>query len=157
MTKQRIVHIDIAKGIGIILILASHVIFECNRGTSLESTLYMQWTNILGSFYVPVFFLLSGIFEPKTFDWTVYYKRLIRLVGYIIVFLLWGIVVFFAVSSQFDITRAIKECVHTVWFLYVLLYITIICGIIKRTKFHVQMVLITLLGGGRIFYGISWA
>ena len=144
---SRIEHIDIAKGIGIIMILASHVIFEIDRGTALESAIYIQWTNILGSFYVPVFFLLSGIFESKNDDWSSYWKRLLRLVRYIIVFLLWGVFVYFAINRQFDITKAIKGCVHTVWFLYVLTYITIIWGVIKRTKLYVQMILTILLGG----------
>ena len=61
MAKNRIDHIDIAKAIGIVLIISSHIVCTTNFSKDLLLTTY--W-NVLGSFYVPFFFLLSGIFTP---------------------------------------------------------------------------------------------
>ena len=61
MAKNRIDHIDIAKALGIVLIISSHIVCTTNYSKDLLLTTY--W-NVLGSFYVPFFFLLSGIFTP---------------------------------------------------------------------------------------------
>ena len=50
--KKRILHIDIAKGIGIILVVIGHSHLMTNQSLF----------NIIYSFHVPLFFLLAGIF-----------------------------------------------------------------------------------------------
>lgn len=60
--KHRIEHIDIAKAIGILLILSSHIV--CSSEFSESVSLNMYW-RVIGSFYVPLFFVLSGIFHPS--------------------------------------------------------------------------------------------
>ena len=59
MVKNRIDHIDIAKVIGIVLIISFHIV--CTTNFSKDLLLITYW-NVLGSFYIPFFFLLSGIF-----------------------------------------------------------------------------------------------
>ena len=57
--KQRLIHIDIAKAIGLIIIMTSHI----NVHPSLrEMTSMKLYQDIIHSFYVPLFFILSGIF-----------------------------------------------------------------------------------------------
>ena len=58
--KDRLVHIDNAKAVGLMLIIASHII---PSEPFVKSHVYEIWNSILNSFYVPLFFLLSGVFE----------------------------------------------------------------------------------------------
>lgn len=63
MVKNRIDHIDIAKVIGLVLIISSHIVCTTTFGKDL---LLITYWNVLGSFYVPFFFLLSGIFAVSS-------------------------------------------------------------------------------------------
>ncbi|WP_084162870.1 acyltransferase family protein [Prevotella sp. RM4] len=73
---NRLHHIDNAKAIGMMLIIASHVI---PSQAVQDGLIYQTWNNALNSFYVPLFFLLSGIFESSTFDRKKYVTRLLKL------------------------------------------------------------------------------
>lgn len=61
MAKNRIDHIDIAKAIGIVLIISSHIVCTTNFSKDLLLTTY--W-NVLGSFYVPFFFCCLEYLPP---------------------------------------------------------------------------------------------
>lgn len=61
MAKNRIDHIDIAKAIGIVLIISSHIVCTTNFSKDLLLTTY--W-NVLGSFYVPFSFCCLEYLPP---------------------------------------------------------------------------------------------
>lgn len=63
--KKRLSHIDNTKAIGMMLIIASHII---PSEILASSVIYKTYDGILNSFYVPLFFMLSGIFEPINVD-----------------------------------------------------------------------------------------
>lgn len=143
--KQRIMHIDIAKGIGILLILASHVVLNIDAASPLEANIYKHWTQALSSFYVPVFFILSGLFESDKIDWKIYVKRLVRCAKYIVVFVLWGICAHVIINQNIDVLKGALTYTP-IWFLFVLFQITSIFGLIRRAPLQYQY-FIVLLGG----------
>lgn len=63
---RRLTHIDNAKALGMVFIVASHIGITNNA----INNIYTLWCDILGSFYVPLFFILSGCFESQTYDIT---------------------------------------------------------------------------------------
>lgn len=65
---ERYKYIDDAKGISILLIIMSHVIVNINDFTELQSNIFRIYASILGSFYVPIFFIISGLFNPINID-----------------------------------------------------------------------------------------
>lgn len=150
MQSERVKHIDIAKGICIILIVASHVVLETDRTSYLESVIYRYWTNILSSFYVPIFFILSGIFEPSSLEFDKYKSRIGRLYKYIIAFWLWGNLTYILINQSCNIIKAANSYTP-IWFLYVLLYISIIWGFLKRIKLSYQLCVVCLLAWGGYF------
>ena len=68
MTKKRITYIDMAKGIGILLVLIGHSEFP--------STPLITW---ISSFHMPLFFILSGMLFSHTGatqkDWKIFLKK----------------------------------------------------------------------------------
>ena len=147
--KKRLTHIDNAKAFGIMLIVASHVVLECDYSTAWESALYNRWVQALSSFYVPLFFLLSGIFESSKTDWKVYFTRLTRCAKYVAVFAVWGIATYAIINGSINLK--IGFLTYTpIWFLIVLLYITLMFGLIKCHNAKYQR-LIVLLGGDWCF------
>lgn len=80
-TKDRSYHIDLAKGIGILLVVFGH------HDTALHP--------YIATFHMPLFFLLSGLFHPCQLDFKSFVKRRARqlLVPYfsfsIVLFLIW--------------------------------------------------------------------
>lgn len=57
--KERLAHIDMAKAIGLIIIMTSHI----NSYPSLSESVSMRcYQDVIHSFYVPLFFILSGVF-----------------------------------------------------------------------------------------------
>jgi len=141
----RIEHIDTAKGIGIMLIVASHVVLETDYTSKIEATIYHYWCNFLSSFYVPVFFLLSGIFEADFIDWNNFQKRIRRCVKYVSVFFLWGILAYYVVNGDWNIRKGALTYTP-VWFLIVLLYITVVFGLV-RLVLHNWLYVTVLMGG----------
>lgn len=138
--SKRIRHIDIAKGIGIMLIIASHIWIT---STLSESLTFRCWDAVLNSFYVPMFFLLSGVFEPSSCDWHKYGLRLIRLAKYIASFVAFGFITVGLLKGIWSIQSCLTGTV--IWFLIVLLIITALFGITKHLKYNL---LITCVLGG---------
>lgn len=64
-TNQRIEWIDIAKGIGMIFVIAGH-------------TIALDYSYPLYSFHMPLFFLLSGMFIKTNVGWQDYYGKCVR-------------------------------------------------------------------------------
>jgi fucose 4-O-acetylase-like acetyltransferase len=68
VTKSRFQWVDIAKGIGIILVVYGHVIRGLHSATIIsEQTFYLSDT-LVYSFHMPLFFVLSGLFFRKSMD-----------------------------------------------------------------------------------------
>lgn len=115
MAKNRIDHIDIAKAIGIVLIISSHIVCTTNFSKDLLLTTY--W-NVLGSFYVPFFFLLSGIFTPSSDSDNLLNKpSLIKLgrgiLNLIFLFFIFGITTYYIINGQWLIAfKVIPICAH---------------------------------------------
>lgn len=138
----RLTYIDNAKAIGMMLIVASHVI---PSGDMSQSVIYKTWDGILNSFYVPLFFLLSGVFEPTDVDDKKLLKRVIKLLKFCAVFYVFGVIMDGIVHNNWILTSFKSQT--TIWFLFVLLWITIIVGLIKRLRWHNAIFLIFVSGG----------
>lgn len=68
--KERYKFIDVAKGIGIILVVWFHI----PNILSIETVCGFQWGGYITTFYMPLFFLLSGMFFTQKIK-----KRAVRL------------------------------------------------------------------------------
>lgn len=151
--KERLTHIDNAKAIGMMLIVACHVI---PSGAFGKSGIYETWCNILGSFHVPVFFLLSGIFASSKTDNRKMFARIVKLAKYVAIFYLFGLVVDLLLAEPLSL-RHIRMRIGTVWFLFVLLWLEAIVGWIKRYKFSPYVFFALAIGGGIMtYYGRSF-
>lgn len=140
MIASRIQHIDVAKGIGMMLIIASHVWTTSSLSGSLG---FKVWDEVLNSFYVPLFFLLSGVFESSSRDWHKYGSRLIKLAKYIAYFAVFGFITVGLLKGHWGMKSCLTGTV--IWFLIVLSIMTAIFGIIKQAKHNL---LITCAIGG---------
>lgn len=151
MAKKRIAHIDYAKAIGIMLIIVSHIGVSKDLGNSLA---FHIWDGILNSFYVPLFFILSGVFEPQKSDWEGRWKqlalRLFKLLKYIIVFYLFGILSAGVIKGVWGFGDVATKTV--IWFLFTLTWITIIMGSIKNLKYNYVIVIILAICGCVLSY-----
>lgn len=67
MPKERLVHIDVAKGIGILLVAFGHLV-KFGSYTS----------NVIYSFHMPLFFVLSGVFADTQRKGTSYFFHKIK-------------------------------------------------------------------------------
>lgn len=118
--KERLAHIDNAKAIGMLLIIASHVM---PTGNVANEAIYVTWSEVLSSFYVPLFFLLSGIFEPSNPDWKKLKSRVFKLLKYCLIFYLFGILADGLINNHWTLTGFKSQT--TIWFLIVLVWITL--------------------------------
>lgn len=142
MSIKRLTHIDNAKAIGIALITASHIIPANNVSIN---NIYTLWGEILSSFYVPLFFILSGCFEPKNYDLTKLKKRLIKLAKYCFIFYIFGIITDGIIYNNWTLTHCTSKTL--IWFLFVLIWITLIVGFLKNYKFnYIIYIALTLIG-----------
>ena len=140
--KERLAHIDNAKAIGMLLIIASHVM---PTGNVANEAIYVTWSEVLSSFYVPLFFLLSGIFEPSNPDRKKLKSRVFKLLKYCLIFYLFGILADGLVNGHWTLTGFKSQT--TIWFLIVLVWITLIVGIFKNFRYRLLLyVLLTLCG-----------
>lgn len=99
----------------------------------------------MNSFYVPLFFILSGVFEPSAFDWRKYGLRLMKLGKYIVIFALFGFLSFGLLRGRWAVSACWQAT--TVWFLITLFWITVIFGLVQRARCK-WMVFVILIGGG---------
>jgi polysaccharide biosynthesis protein PslL len=60
MSKSRLAYIDIARGIGILLVVLGHTLAEANYHVQNSSVLFLG--RLIYSFHMPLFFFLSGMF-----------------------------------------------------------------------------------------------
>lgn len=129
------------------LIIASHII---PSEPFVKSHGYEIWNSILNSFYVPLFFLLSGVFESTAVNDEKLYRRIVKLAKYICLFYAFGIVADGIVNGHWSLVSFKSQT--TIWFLIVLLWITIIVGIVKRFKWHNYLYVCVVSGGVILSY-----
>lgn len=142
MDNNRILHIDNAKAFGIMLIIVSHISVSKEFG---QTAFYQLWDNILNSFYVPMFFILSGIFESNKPGWKKFSMRLLKLFKYIAIFWVFGIISAGVIKGDWSLGHATTKTV--IWFLFTLAWITIIMGCIKNIKYNYLLVMIFAIAG----------
>lgn len=118
LNRQRLDYIDVAKGIGIILVVLSHII---NQDSIINAIIY--------SFHVPLFFILSGLFiNPKQSFTTYFIKNVKRLLFPFVLFFLVGFGITYLVPrlAKTEITDVIRQLVYAkpteinvgpIWFL----------------------------------------
>ncbi len=148
---NRIVHIDVAKAVGMMLIIASHV------GVSAEvrdSSPYHWWNAALNSFYVPLFFVLSGVFESSERSWNRLFGRVAKLGKFTLIFCLFGFLSAGLIQGSWDITACTRTTV--VWFLFTLLWMTLLMHVVKYLPWNIWAACaIAVLGTMLSYYGRS--
>lgn len=129
---ERKKYLDVAKGIGVILVVLGHLV-------TYEGAI-SKW---IFSFHMPLFFFCSGMVFKEQKDFIDLLKRSLKknLKPYV-VFLMIGIVITFIIPdwrNGFDSSIALKElrrgqpeCFHVgqIWFLMCLFWVEILFGII---------------------------
>lgn len=129
------------------LISASHIIPSNNV---VNNNIYILWDNILNSFYVPLFFILSGCFESKNSDITKLKTRIIKLIKYCIIFYIFGVITDGLIFNNLALTHPTNQTL--IWFLFVLIYITLIVGFLKDFRFNYIIYTLLTLGGVTLSY-----
>lgn len=121
---ERIQWIDIAKGFGILLVLFSHTITSYIRQTGNASILSSLPVVAVDSFFMPLFFYISGIFICSNLNrnfWIVLKNKFKRLM---IPYFVWGFIscLFLGIYSQHNPTLRILELpirpIFVLWFVY---------------------------------------
>lgn len=139
MTKRnRIEWVDIAKGIGIILVVLGHVFAAYARQNPTSNVLNEIWFKSIYTFHMPLFFFISGLFVNS------WLKRSFRLAlkqkiqRLVIPYLFWGIVslIFLEVySGKIDLYRFLEliyRPVFVLWFVYSLFIIYLLFYLMKN-------------------------
>lgn len=129
-TSERIEHIDMAKAIGMILIIFSHIWIDSDVAAS---RVYTCFDSVINSFYVPLFFLLSGVFDTNEWTLTRFVNRSLTLTKYIIIFSITGIVSVGLLYSKWDITSVFRGSLC--WFLITLLWINVLNIPVRRYRY----------------------
>lgn len=157
-TKERYEFIDVAKGIGIILVILGHLLTSGSPGSS-----------IIYSFHMPLFFLISGIFaNPDKTKFLPYLGKNIKrlILPYICVFIIGTLVSFIIPAWRDGLTvqslisqfiYAGPEAIHVgqIWFLACLFNVVIIFYpfyklILKRNNIALNILCVVALP---IIYG----
>lgn len=94
MEKERVEYIDVARGIGIMLVIIGHIVWGGNYEMRGSETI----SNFIYSFHMPLFFVINGlcIKETKQFNFATI-KKMAK--AYIIPYIVWT--VFFLLAFQF--------------------------------------------------------
>lgn len=156
--KNRVKWIDIAKGIGILLVLFSHVITSYVRQANNNDLLTSLPVQTVGSFFMPLFFYLSGIFISSNLKRSfakVFKRKFCRLM---VPYFSWGIVsvVFWSLYSHKSPIPRILELpirpIFVLWFVYSMFLSTLVFWIFQkyfsRNVILVVSVILYIIGYG---------
>lgn len=155
----RNIWIDVARGVGIILVVYGHVL----RGLDNRGLIVGDWAQIhddvIYAFHMPLFFFLSGLLVARGLDRSRSQFLSGKILTLVFPYLLWSVIQtvlahFFSPGTQTDVglpalARMHLEPIAEFWFLYALL----ICHIILALFWRSKLVLIALAMLG--FAGIS--
>ena len=148
--KERLAHIDMAKAIGLIIIMTSHI----NSYPSLSESVSMRcYQDVIHSFYVPLFFILSGVFVRPIQNLSTC-KECIKAFFNAIKSLIYVLLFFYIISIPF------YYCIRGVWlfsfivniplwFLVVLIIDKVLMLLLLSIK-HVGMIFVLVLMIGLI-------
>ena len=146
--KERLVHIDMAKAIGLIIIMTSHI----NSYPSLGESVSMRWyQDVIHSFYVPLFLILSGIFVQPIQSLSTY-RESIKVFFNAIKSLIYVLLFFYAISVLiYYCIRGVWEFSFIVniplWFLVVLIIDKILMLLMLSIKYvWMSLVLVWVIG-----------
>lgn len=146
-TSDRIGHIDVAKAIGMILIIFSHVWVD---GSVVASSAYVTFDSVINSFYVPLFFLLSGVFDSKEWTLTKFVNRSLTLIKYIIIFGITGILTIGLLYSRWELASIFRGSLC--WFLITLLWINVLNIPVRRYRYGWGVIAIYIVVGCYLSY-----
>ncbi|WP_368294257.1 acyltransferase family protein [Dehalobacter sp. TBBPA1] len=151
---KRIEWVDVAKGIGIILVVYGHVLRGINTAQmNVPQNFFYNSDRLLYGFHMPLFFFLSGLFVEKWFYKKNRIKEKIKVIVY--PYIIWsllqgGINILF--SSVTNNPMSLKELLANIaynpygqfWFLYVL-FIHYVLYLVLRKNFQLTQVLLMAL------------
>lgn len=150
---KRIEWIDIAKGIGILLVILGHSV---QFGSRLH--------NLIFSFHMPLFFILSGMVYNHKNNKTFLHKKFISLIIPYIIFSIIGLLISIiipfwrsglntrAIMKDIYLTNPDAANVSSVWFLICLFIVSVFFNFIQKVDIKVQYIVVGLCLIVGIFY-----
>ena len=124
--SERVEWIDFSKGIGILLVVISHSVAAYARRTGNMAPLHSDFEKIILSFFMPLFYFLSGLFVSHLIKknlWTVIKTRFKRLM---VPYFIWGVIflIFYGIYSRSIPLSRLMELpirpIFVLWFVYTL-------------------------------------
>ncbi len=141
--QERIVWIDYARGVGIILVVLGHVI----RGLRIEKVgptllYYDRLDDLIYSFHMPLFFFLAGlVFGPRIGTSPRDFVRS-TVIGLIVPYILWSFAfvmiqdsVRYEVNHAYDVSELVwmwRYPIAHLWFLYALFFARVVSYVVAR-------------------------
>lgn len=142
-TNKRYKHIDVAKGIGVLLVIVGHCL------------VYKPVVSVIYSFHVPMFFVLSGLFVKTEDNILEYTSKKIKqlIVPYLVFFCIGALLTFIIPSTRSNIGfgRVFKGLIYAdasefavgpIWFLMCLFVCSVYFYILDKTIFRKNNVLL---------------
>lgn len=162
-STKRIEYIDLAKGICISFVVLYHIFRACMIGQSFEGTPVMAFlmNDLLGSFRMPFYFFLSGLFYKQYEGKFTFIKKKINklLIPFLFVFIVTIVlrnIAEYIINPSYDIDALERDIISMkpntpIWFLLCLFNLNIIYFIIdknlkNKTIMSIILTLICLLG-----------
>ena len=158
-SSKRIEYVDLAKGICISLVVLFHIFRACMIGHSFEETPLMAFlmNDLLGSFRMPFYFFLSGLFYKQYEGNFTFIKKKINklLIPFLFVFFVTIVlrnIAEYVINPTYHIDALKNDIIHLkpntpIWFLLCLFNINIIYYIIDKVfknKF-ISSIILTLI------------
>lgn len=160
--NQRVVWVDYAKGIGILLVVLGHTIRGLVHSSILEPSTAVQGVDRwIYAFHMPLFFFISGLFIYRSASKPLkdFLVDKLQVIAY--PYFVWSVLqtIFQAVGSGYannsvslsQMWRIIYSPVMQFWFLYVLFVIVVVYAIAR--KLGVSNILFTIVC--ILFYGVQ--
>lgn len=162
--KERYNELDLMKGIGIILVYLGH---SFNLKGLVGNSIYSYLWNIIYSFHMPLFFLISGFLmnNGKEIQLKKYYIHKIKRI--LIPYFFINLIDFFPrtlfpnlVNSKFDIMRVFFYGTKITWFIYTLFMIFMIFPflekyILKKDRYYLFGIILILVNYFKVFSKIE--
>lgn len=152
--KKRIDWIDIAKGIGILLVLIEHTYTAYNRRMGIiESNDTNFFISVIKSFFMPLFFFLSGVFIKSILSQDLKKVFINKFKRLMIPYFFWGIIYIFFWSiyqQKWPFVRLLElpiRPIFVLWFVYSM-FLSFIFFWLLQKRFSKGMVFLI----GMIFY-----
>ena len=149
--KKRIEWIDVAKGVGILLVVFEHVLMAYTRRAGNSSIIHTLPVRIIVGFYMPLFFFLSGIFIKSVLKHSFKKAFNLKFRRLMVPYFVWGIisVIFFAIYTHSSPVLRIIELpirpIFVLWFVYTLFLISLLFYILEKFCGRNEIILISLV------------